>query len=629
MRARAAFVLMTLVLLATFAVAQVTTDVLGKHDFTASSGSSVVQSGSMGCTFCHAPHGGRGDTPLWNQTLSNQSYTPYKSTTSHQTGQTQPAIGTSTRLCLSCHDGTVGVGQSVAYGQLSTSGKISNSAVLNSNLNISHPFSLVLPVKDAANLAASIVAQGKTADPTGAVKLVNGNIECTSCHDPHVETIDKIAKKFLVRDSSAGQMCLACHDPSRTMSGQVNLLNGWPAGIHTTATNTASGQASVGSYANVAQNACDSCHQPHNAGSSTRLLRSATPANSSADPSSQPCVTCHNGSTAVTPSPPNVMAEFSKKTFHPFATSTGQNSHDPTEAVLLNGNRHSACADCHNPHAAQKPAIWSAPPKIREAQAGVQGISATDGATIVSPAQNQYESCFRCHGESTGKVADQNYINTYGYLPRRMIGPTDPLNTRVQFDQQYSSHPVSHPRTGVNVPSLRTTMTNIDGSTPASGGRTPSQIFCSDCHNSDDNREFGSTGAAGPHGSSYVHILERRYELAQAVTPGGPVTNVFKNPDLVTSAGPYALCAKCHDLQKLMTDGTFRHQPHVVTDGLSCSACHTAHGLGGTNANLSGDSLVDFDLNVVAQRNKKLQFDSGKRTCTLTCHNHNHNNSKY
>jgi hypothetical protein len=72
----------------------------------------------------------------------------------------------------------------------------------------SHPFSLVLPLKDASNLVASLATQSKTADPTGAVKLVKGNIECTSCHDPHVQNIDKIAQNFLVRDSSNAQMCL-------------------------------------------------------------------------------------------------------------------------------------------------------------------------------------------------------------------------------------------------------------------------------------------------------------------------------------------------------------------------------------------------------------------------------------
>jgi hypothetical protein len=37
---------------------------------------------------------------------------------------------------------------------------------------------------------------------------------------------------------------------------------------------------------------------------------------------------------------------------------------------------------------------------------------------------------------------------------------------------------------------------------------------CLECHNSDDNREFGGTG---PHGSKWGHILERRYELSQAM----------------------------------------------------------------------------------------------------------------
>ena len=38
----------------------------------------------------------------------------------------------------------------------------------------SHPFSLTLPLKDNIDLAASLVASGKTADSTGAVKLIGG-----------------------------------------------------------------------------------------------------------------------------------------------------------------------------------------------------------------------------------------------------------------------------------------------------------------------------------------------------------------------------------------------------------------------------------------------------------------------
>ena len=53
-------------------------DVLGMHNLTPASGSSVTAQGSLGCTFCHAPHSGLGGvTPLWNQTLSKATYTPY------------------------------------------------------------------------------------------------------------------------------------------------------------------------------------------------------------------------------------------------------------------------------------------------------------------------------------------------------------------------------------------------------------------------------------------------------------------------------------------------------------------------------------------------------------------------
>ena len=64
------------------ATAQVSGDVMGMHNLTPSSGASISSQGSLGCTFCHAPHSGLGGvTPLWNQTLSKATYTPYSSTT--------------------------------------------------------------------------------------------------------------------------------------------------------------------------------------------------------------------------------------------------------------------------------------------------------------------------------------------------------------------------------------------------------------------------------------------------------------------------------------------------------------------------------------------------------------------
>ena len=417
-------------------------DVLGMHNLSPASGASVYSQGSLGCTFCHAPHSGLGGiTPLWNQKLSQKTYTPYTSTTYSQQGNTQPTLGITSSLCLSCHDGTVGVGQSAAYGPLPTVGSLNSVDSFGTTLTGSHPFSLVLPLKDAPNLVASLASQGKTADPTGAVKLINGNIECTSCHDPHVQNIDKIAQNFLVRDSSNAQMCLACHDPNRVVQGQVNPLAAWTGSIHQTATNQVSPDAHVGSYPTVGVNACTSCHMSHDSVAPARLLRPATPSAPANDPVTQDCMTCHNGGTYLSPAAPNVMAEVAK-IGHPLPA--GNNFHDAAETPVLNNNRHATCVDCHNAHASNQVITFPVPPTLRVSQSGVTGISAMDGVTVLTPAVNQYENCLRCHGTSTGK---QRLI-VYGYAPMRLVAPADPLNVIPEFaSTATSSHPVTHDRT--------------------------------------------------------------------------------------------------------------------------------------------------------------------------------------
>jgi predicted CXXCH cytochrome family protein len=602
-----------------FAIAQAPGDVMGMHNLTLSSGASVYSQGSLGCTFCHAPHNGLGGvTPLWNQTLSKATYTPYTSTTYDDQGNTQPTLGTTSSLCLSCHDGTVAVGQSEAYGTLPVTGQMNSMDSFGSNLSGTHPFSLMLPMKDASNLVASLVSQGKTADPTGAVTLIKGNIECTSCHNPHVQGIDRIAQKFLVRDSSGGQMCLACHDPNRLLQGQPNPLAGWTNSIHQTATNQPAANANVGSYSTVALNACTSCHMDHNSTAPARLLRPATPPAPSVDPATQDCMTCHQGGSLLSPAAPNVMAEVSK-IGHPLPA--GNNFHDAAETGVLNNNRHATCVDCHSPHGSNQVITFSTPPAIRPSQANVTGISANDGVTVLLPAVNQYENCLRCHGTSVGKQR----LLIYGYAPTRLVSAPDPLNVIPEFSATAtSSHPVTHVRSSpFPQPSLLTNMLNQNG-TP--GRLMGIQNFCSDCHNSDDNREFGGAGPNGPHGSVNSHILEHNYQFSQAAAPGGLVTNTFPNPDLSLN-GPYGMCAKCHNLTNVVSNATFlKHSNHISQDGFSCSVCHTAHGTGSVSPSVSGDRLVNFDVNVVGQNNgAPISYNRSSNTCVLTCHQTAHN----
>jgi predicted CXXCH cytochrome family protein len=605
-------------LLAANALAQIIGDVIGMHDLTPG-GQGPIQGPRPGsCTYCHVPHSGNGNmAPLWNQKLSTAIYDTYTSTTYLQKNNQQMPLGSDSGLCLSCHDGTVAVADTVLFGQLPTKGSWIVGDQFSTHLQSSHPFSLVKPIQDDIDLIATLVSEGKTGDKTGAVQLILGNVECTSCHSPHVQAIDKVSMNFLVRDSSNGQMCLACHDPTRTSIGgskQVNPLAGWAVGAHNIASNKVSGQVNLGPYGTVAGNACISCHQPHNAGGPVRLLRATNELD---------CAACHAGGSNLSPALPDVFAEF-KKIAHPFPN--GTNLHDAAENPLLNNNRHATCVDCHNAHGSQQVMSFNVPPLIRISQTGAVGIAA-DGTTVVNPAVNQYENCLRCHGYSAGKVINP----IYGYLPTR--SSADPLNVIPQMNSSAkSSHPVMHIRSsGLPQPSLLDTMLDFNGGT-TNGRAMGSQIFCTDCHNSDDNREFGRTGPNGPHGSKWWHILERDYEDSQA--PGGPGTlitiNLNPQPDLSVN-GPYGLCAKCHSLNTVMQSVSWTgHNPHVYTDGFSCSTCHTAHGMGSTSDNSTGVRMIDFDLNVVGQDtdpggNKwPISYDSGSKSCVLQCHNTAH-----
>jgi predicted CXXCH cytochrome family protein len=632
----------TVVLCCSSVLAQFTGDVIGVHNLGPGSKSPITGARPDFCLYCHAPHTSlvAGTAPLWNQTLSTQTYTPYTSSTYHESGNTRPPLGADSSLCLSCHDGTVAPGTTAAYGKVTMTGSMTPTDVFGNNLTSSHPFSLVLPITDAADLVATLASSGQTADTTGAVKLINGNIECTSCHNPHVQAKDQLAQNFLVKKSSSGALCLACHDPNRTMTGQTNPLTGWAQSIH--ATSAASVQNLP--YPTLTQNACVNCHTNHNGAGAEWLLRGV---------GDQDCLNCHSTSStpAATPvganalmrnltmapsvissprvsSSLNIASEYAK-VGHPIDITNNAvpaamqtRNKAQTQSVSPNTPSLSGCIGCHDPHAVQATSSFTGAPSVRASQRATVGVSDKDGVTLLRPAQNQFEICLRCHGASSGKIVD---TTKYGYLPARVTTVTDPRNVLSQFSvMSASSHPVTRGRSSpLPQPSLLPTMWNLDGTTQ--GRVVGNQIFCTDCHNSDDNREFGGTGPNGPHGSKWTHILERRYEFSQTVVPGQPITTLYPNPDLSVN-GPYALCGKCHDLSNIMKNASFKQHSSHVNAGFSCSVCHTAHGMGGSSANASGERLLNFDINVVAPNGAvPISYNRGANTCALTCHGAKHN----
>ena len=573
------------------------------------------------CIFCHASHAAKPAVPLWNHAPSSTSgYSLYTSSTYVQTNP--PTISERSKLCLSCHDGTVAMGQTVANGLIATTGSLASKDTLgNGALNVDHPFGFTLPAVDDGEIQRSLMASPPaTSDP--AVKLFNNTIECVTCHEPHDPNRDT-AVQFMARSNMDSAICTACHDTSR------GVLAGWNSGAHAIATNTVAYNSGLPytSPSTVATNACASCHTGHNAaGTGARLLRGVD---------ASACTTCHGGVANLTPALSNLVAEFNKPYAHPVFASP-VSLHDPAEAIPVTNSRHSQCADCHNPHSSQLPSGTPNPPASEPSLVGTSGVSAADGLTVLRPASNQYEICFKCHANSNNKPQNVNY-SVYGRTPYRLTYSvvSDPYNIRLDLQSSVARHNVTQPSRGNVAPSLRSNMLDLNGNpTGRSLQGAGLYLYCTDCHNNDSARADGGMGPNGPHGTSYFHLLERRYEYdSLPATPGGNTAAPAYTSGLL---GTYAMCNKCHDLDNFLlsqagaADVVFhRHYLHVVEQNTSCSTCHSSHGIqGGTSINNA--HLVDFDKNIVGPDNiGRLYLDTTARACYLTCHGVLHNPKTY
>jgi len=579
------------------------------HAFAPGSPGSVTSSETRACVFCHISHTGEKEK-LWNQRSSMAGYVPYASP-SMDAAAADVAAGAS-KLCLSCHDGTVAVGETVALGQVATSGPMSPSAVTGPNFSGHHPVG-IRPVDDGQLYPGLGQTPATSADP--AVTLPGGIIECTTCHDPHVDDIDATRRRFLVTPNDNGALCLACHDPTRPAPSS---LDGWTSGAHATASHSRSEF-----YNSVRANACSSCHVPHQAAGSLPLLRAAEEGT---------CFACHAG-TGTSPALLSVMSELSKPYGHPVSRDSGLHS-SVESAYPLNANRHAECPDCHNAHAARAWTSTVTAPAVSPPLSGTSGVDAS-GQGARRPAANEYEICLKCHGSSSGKPQGPGY-SAYGYTASRQtdVVTGTSFDTRLEFSSTVARHNVMLPRrlSGSAVPSLRTSMLTLGGAATGRSLAVGTYIYCGDCHNSDEARSAGGSQAAGAHGSMWPHILERRYATEPPpATPGGSSAGVAYQSGV---SGTAALCVKCHDVDgSILEDRSFgEHNKHVAGERTPCATCHDSHGInGGTAAN--NRSLVNFDTAIVGPSSSGiLRFESTgtfSGRCYLRCHGMNHNPESY
>ncbi len=167
------------------------------------------------CVFCHTPHNTNPAAPLWNHKLSAAVYTPYGSNTLVAAAPGQPS-GMS-KLCLSCHDGTVALGgvQNLPFGHM-TAGTVTGleafltgTSNLGTDLRNDHPISFTYN----AALAAANLELVSPALLTGKIKPdSNGLMQCTSCHDPHSDVNPKFMHVGYVDGAGYGSpLCKTCH----------------------------------------------------------------------------------------------------------------------------------------------------------------------------------------------------------------------------------------------------------------------------------------------------------------------------------------------------------------------------------------------------------------------------------
>jgi len=516
------------------------------------------------CIFCHTPHHATRLSdqlytgPLWNRDEITDPfyYTPYVSSTLAATqgkSVTQPQ-GPS-RICLSCHDGTIALA-SASHGLAVNLPALTGAAVLGRDLRYDHPVSVEYGARTGEYVDPNVVTA------TSRVKLVKREgtqyVECTSCHDPH----DDQYGNFLLVNTTVQRdaLCSVCHIP-----------NSWQGSSH----------QSTGA---LAAKGCMNCHASHKAQQGENLLilsgMSGIDTNCTAS--------CHNDSVGRS------VGTFN----HGNGSDPAGNKHKGAENLALAAtwgadplplpqlDKHVHCVDCHNPHQTQDaPLTPPTPPDVAGVLKGVRGVDINGqpktGATPY--AQYEYEICFRCH---SGDAALAGQFNA----PTAVVRIFNSWDERERFNwgTAKSWHPVGAQFTRV-------------GSSQGLSLRDPGMrtIFCNDCHD--------------PHGSTREHLLRNDNQDTFSTSQGisYPLCYGCHDENYLLSTSTNTRVLRLHKAHVLGI-----HQSGD-TNKASCSNCHDPHGVPnkfGLTTDTNSLHLMNFDTRYAGVGSA---YDSTAGSCSL------------
>jgi cytochrome c peroxidase len=136
--------------------------------------------------------------------------------------------GDSSKLCLSCHDGSVAIDNFLGTGgNPNSTNKIAsgNSRNLGTNLSNDHPIGVLYTDTSHDSSynkpSTTTVVLGETGTNTKTVKVADllsseGKVECASCHDVHNTFVVSLPGMLKVSNLASApatkQLCAACHN---------------------------------------------------------------------------------------------------------------------------------------------------------------------------------------------------------------------------------------------------------------------------------------------------------------------------------------------------------------------------------------------------------------------------------
>lgn len=153
-----------------------------------STGGSVAD---RACVYCHTPHtSGQGKIALWNPKGTAKSYPVYGAEGSQGTASRGPIRSSS--ICLTCHDGSVASDTVATFTQERSRPATTGPGGGQLTLFSADPASLSVTADHGPNHPVGILYYSAPdlvpAPPKGkflnGVQLIDGKVECASCHAP-------------------------------------------------------------------------------------------------------------------------------------------------------------------------------------------------------------------------------------------------------------------------------------------------------------------------------------------------------------------------------------------------------------------------------------------------------------